>query len=177
MELHQCVCFSNDPMLPYGWAIKPIVNYLIEKVDCGIFYKPDSTKGIKCFIYADFVGGWSQLDANNAENVMSCTGYVIIYAGFPVLLCSKLQTWTSTSTTEAEYISISQGMRKVIPFVFLLREFIVIFNLYLPLPRIKYKVFEDNQRWIQISKAPKFTPKIKHISINYHHFRSYAKKG
>ena len=43
----------------------------------GIVYRPDKEKYIECYVDADFAGGWSQVDADNAENPMSCTGYVI----------------------------------------------------------------------------------------------------
>ena len=46
-------------------------------------------------------GGWSQADANNAENSMSHTGYVINYSRCPVLWCRKLQIEIALSTTEA----------------------------------------------------------------------------
>ena len=38
-----------------------------------------------------FAGGWSQEDADNAENIMSRTGYVITYAGCIMKWFSKLQ--------------------------------------------------------------------------------------
>ena len=38
-----------------------------------------------------FAVGWSQEDADNAENVMSRTGYVITYAGCKIKWFSKLQ--------------------------------------------------------------------------------------
>ena len=59
---------------------------------CGIVYKTDKEKGINCYVYAEFAGGWSQADADNVENVMLLTGYVITYTGCTVLWCSKLQT-------------------------------------------------------------------------------------
>ena len=57
---------------------------------------------------ADFAGGWNQADSNNAEAVMSQTGYVTMYAGNPLLWCSKLQTEFALSTTEAEYIALTK---------------------------------------------------------------------
>ena len=72
----------------------------------GIIYKPDIVKGIKCYVDADFSGGWAQADVDNAGNVMLHMGYIITYVGCPVLWCSKLQTKTALSTTEAEYITL-----------------------------------------------------------------------
>ena len=48
-------------------------------------------------------------------------GNVITYAVCPVLFCSKLQTEISLSTIEAGYIALSQAMRKVIPFMSLMK--------------------------------------------------------
>ena len=55
---------------------------------------------------ADFVGGWSQANANSADNTMSCKGYVIMCAGCPILRSSKLQTEIALSTAETEYITL-----------------------------------------------------------------------
>ena len=68
-------------------------------------------------------------------------------------------------------------MREVVPFIFLLRDFSVILNLYLSLPRKKWKVFDNNQSCIQVVKAPKFKPRKKYIRIKYHHFCSYVNNG
>jgi hypothetical protein len=57
---------------------------------------------------ADFAGTWSASTADKTSSVKSRTGYVITFASCPVLWCSKLQTEISLSTTEAEYIALSQ---------------------------------------------------------------------
>ena len=57
----------------------------------GVSYSPDIEKFIECYIGADFSDGWAQSDADNTENFISRTGYVITYAVCPVLWCSKLQ--------------------------------------------------------------------------------------
>ena len=56
-----------------------------------VVYNTNTGKGIKCDIDDNFDGGWYQENADNAETFMSCTRYVITYAGFTVLWCSKLQ--------------------------------------------------------------------------------------
>ena len=75
---------------------------------------------------------------------MSRKVYVIMYAGCPVLLCSKLQTEISLSTTEAEYIVLSQAMHDVLLFMPLLKEISPIFDIHLLKPEVHYRVFEDN---------------------------------
>ena len=68
-------------------------------------------KGIDCYVYAKFSGGWAQADVDNAENVMARTGYIITYAVCSVLWFSTLQTEISLSATLPEYITLIQAMR------------------------------------------------------------------
>ena len=75
---------------------------------------------------------------------MSCTGYVIMYAGCSLLWCSKLQTEIASSTTEAEYIALSQAIREVIPMMTLLEEINEVFPIGKKTPKVHCKVWEDN---------------------------------
>ena len=176
MAVHQCARFCNEPMLSHERAIKRIGRYLLKHPKRGLIFEPIESRGIECFVDADFAGGWSQADADNAENVMSRTGYVIMYAGCPILWCSKLQTEIALSTAEAEYIALSQAMRQVIPMMNLITEISCIFDIYMPKPEVHCKVFEDNRSAITIAEANKFTPRTKHIALKYHHFRRYVKE-
>ena len=102
----------------------------------GVVYRTNIEKGIECYVDANFSGGWSQADADNEENVMSRTGYIIMYAGCPVLWCSKSQTQMISSTTEVENIALSQAMRKVVPFMEMMKEVYFMFDIHLPNPEV-----------------------------------------
>jgi hypothetical protein len=43
----------------------------------GIIYKVDKSKGIAVYVDTDFAGGWSSAVADNADNALSWTGFVI----------------------------------------------------------------------------------------------------
>ena len=90
---------------------------------------------------------------------------------------SKLQTEIVLSTTEAEYIALSQSLREVLPFMNLMKEIDDVFGIHNPSPKFHCKVFEDNLSCIKVAKSPKFTPRTKHIAIKYHHFRKYVSDG
>ena len=141
-----------------------------------IFF-PDLTQSLHCFVDADFAGGWSQADSENADNVLSRTGYVIMYADCPILWVSRLQTEIALSTAEAEYIALSQSLRDVIPLITLLKEINTVFPVHVKTPTFVCKVHEDNQSCITMATASKFSPRTKHIALKYHHFRSYVKNG
>ena len=51
----------------------------------------DKEKGIKCYVDANFSGGWAQLDFNKVEKFMSRLRYVVLYAVCPIFWYSKLQ--------------------------------------------------------------------------------------
>ncbi len=71
-----------------------------------MIYRPNLKRGLEVFVDANFAGGWDPEDAENANYVYSCTGYVICYAGCPMFWQSKLQMEIALSTAEAEYIAL-----------------------------------------------------------------------
>ena len=175
--VHQCARFCSDPRLTHEKAVHKIIRYLIATKDKGLIFKPDLSRGIECFVDADFAGSWNAIDAENPANVLSRTGYVIMYAGCPLVWMSKLQTEIALSTTEAEYIALSQSMREVIPLIGILSEIAPVFGTVKPVPQMKCSVFEDNNSCLALAKAPRMTPRTKYISLKYHHFRSMIWEG
>jgi hypothetical protein len=144
---HQTACFSNQPILTHKKLITRIGHYLLDTRKRGIFYKPDITKGLECYVDADFAGSWSQANADNTENVLSRTGYVIMYANFPILWVSRLQTEIALSTTEAKYITLSQALCNLFPLITLLKGINNVFPMHIRIPMFVCKVHEDNQVW------------------------------
>ena len=177
MANHQCARFSSDPKLCHERAVKRIVRYLLDTKDKGIIFRPDFSRGLECFVDADFAGGWKDGDHSSPESVLSRTGFVIMFAGCPITWGSRLQTEIALSTTESEYIALSTAMREVIPFMGLLKEISSTFGLISRRPVFKCTVWEDNNSCITVAKSPKFTPRTKHIAIKYHHFRSFVADG
>jgi hypothetical protein len=102
MAVHQTARFSNNPMLSHEKSILRIGRYLIDTHKRGIIYKPDKSKGLEYYVNADFAGGWSQADADNAYYVLSRTGYILMYDNCPILWVSRLQMEIALSTAEAE---------------------------------------------------------------------------
>ena len=173
MAVHQCARFNNT-MLSHERAITRICRYLVTSHDKGIHYKPDKKLGLQCYVDADFAVGWSQVDADNPENLMSRTGYVIMFAGCPILWSSKLQTEITLSATEAEYVALSQAMREVLPLMDLMKELACVLNFNTSKPDFYCQVFEDNRSTITVAECKKYTPRTKHIALKYHHFRQFV---
>ena len=177
MAVHQCARFSIRPMLSHERAVKRIGRYLLATKDKGITFKIDKNKGMECFVDADFAGCWSKEDPDEPDNVLSRTGFIIFYAGCPLVWVSKMQTEIALSTAESEYIACSIAMRDVISLMQLMKEVDKVFPLDQPTPLIRCNVYEDNESCIAMAKNRKFSPRTKHIAIKYHHFRSQVGKS
>ena len=177
MAVHQTARFCIDPKLSHEKAIKRLGRYLKHTRDEGIVYNPDTSKGLECYVDADFAGGWTQADSDDAENVMSRTGMVIMYANCPIFWCSRLQTEIALSTAEAEYIALSSALREVLPLMTMMEEINTVIPLHIDIPNFVCKVHEDNQSCIKMATGNKFTPRTKHIALKYHHFKTHVKDG
>ena len=59
---------------------------------------------------------------HDASTAKSRTGFVVMYTGCPIIGSSKLQTQVTLSTTEVEYIKLSQSLSEIIPVINLLNE-------------------------------------------------------
>ena len=174
MAVHQTARFCNEPMLSHEQAVTRIGRYLRHSRDRGIIFKPNPSKGLECYVDADFAGGWNQNDPDDADNLFSRMGYVMKYADCPIYWRSALETEIALSTAESEYIALSSALRQVIPLMTLMEEINEVFPLYMNKPDFFCKVWEDNQSCLAMATTQKFSPRTKHIALKYHHFRSFV---
>ena len=175
--VHQCARFSSDPKLCHEQGVKRIVRYLKGTLDQGLILTPDSSRSVECYVDADFAGSYKAEDADKPVSVLSRTGYTIYFKGCPIIWVSKMQTEITLSTTEAEYVALSQSMRDVIPFMNIVDEINSIYQLESDKAQVLCTLFEDNNGAIELAKAPKYRPRTKHIALKYHHFREHVKNG
>jgi hypothetical protein len=122
MPVHQTVRFLNDPKLVHEQAITWIGQYLLGTKEKGIKYKTDQSKGLECYVDADFAGGWDITDPHDTSNLISRTGFVIKYTNCPIYWKNKLQTKIALSTVKAEYIALSTALRELIPLLTIMEE-------------------------------------------------------
>ena len=174
---HQCARFSIDPKESHVEAVIHLVKYLQATKGEGIILNPKANKSFEVYADADFAGNWSKSTAQeDPSTAKSRSGYVITYGDCPILWASKLQTCISLSTTEAEYVALSQCLRDTIPLMNLLQELKDReFHDDIIKPNVHCKAFEDNTGALELSKVPKMRPRTKHINNVYHHFRSYVR--
>ena len=126
------------------------------------------------YVDADYAGLWTYEDDQDPVCVRSRTGFVITLGDCPIHFASKLQTEIALSTLEAEYIALATAMRELIPLRRAFVEMAQKFNLASESNTVvKSKVFEDNNGCISTCRAPKMTPRTKHIAVKYHFVRNY----
>jgi hypothetical protein len=173
---HQAARFSADPRAPHSKAVLHLCRYLQGTRDKGIIYTPDPSLGFEVYADADLAGTWNKETASDdPSTARSRLGYVIRYAGCPIVWASKLIPEICLSTTEAEYCSLSEALRQTIPLMNLLKEcqshgIAVNENE----PEVFCTAFEDNSGALVMANTPKIRPRTKHINLKYHHFRSHV---
>ncbi len=176
--MHQITKYSSDPRQSHGEAILYLVCYLKKMQELGLKFRPDPKKGFECYCDTDFAGNWNRIFAPmDPSTAKSQSGWIIFYAGFPFSWASKLQPQMALCTTKAEYISMSQALREIIPVMNLLQEMRERnFKVVCIEPYGYCKVFEDNAGALELARLPKLRPRTKHINVCYHHLQEYVKK-
>jgi len=176
--VHQCARFSIDPKKSHADAIRRIGRYLQGTRDEGIILDPKE-HSFECFVDADYCGLWNKDTAHrDPMTSKSRTGYVIKYAGCPLIWQSRLQTECALSTTEAEVIALSTSLRDVISMMQLLEEASAkgVADLSTH-PTVHCKAFEDNSGAYEIARLPKMRPRTRHLNVKYYHFREAVASG
>ena len=115
--------------------------------------------------------GYADADwANDKETRRSVTGYVFMYAGGPITWESKTQRTVALSSTEAEYMSLSESAREATWLRLLLNDM-----------NEKQKgsvtIYEDNQGAIALNQNPEHHKRNKHIDGRYHYCREKVEHG
>ena len=177
--VHQCARFASNPRKSHGDAIVHLAKYLRNTREKGLTLSPSDKHGLEVYIDADFSGSWIKCEAeDDPDTAKSRSGYAIMYTECLLTRKSKLQTIITLSSTNTEYVSLSQSMRKAIPVMGLLDELQEIGIIPKKTgTRVKCRAFEDNSGAIELARLPKMRPWTKHINISYLHFRSYVSDG
>ena len=132
------------------------------------------------YVDADFAGLYGYENIQDPDCVRSRSGFAIMLGDSPVSWGSKLQTEVASSTMEAEYIALSNSMKKLIPLRVTYHDLIYALDLKVDKSSEITTVFEDNQAALILARLidpPRLTPRSKSIAIKYHWFRQYLKEG
>ncbi|RVW91276.1 Retrovirus-related Pol polyprotein from transposon TNT 1-94 [Vitis vinifera] len=101
--------------------------------------------------------------ARDVDSRKSTSGYLIAFSGRAVSWQSKLQKCIALSTTEAEYIAITEASKELLWMKKFLQE--------LGLQQERYLLYYDSQSAFHFNKNPTFHFRSKHIDVRYHWIR------
>ena len=152
----------NDCFNATHWkAAKRVLRYLKHTSGLGILYKKKS----------DPLVGY--VDANwgaPLDDRRSYTGYALVFSGGPVTWDLRKQPTALLSTTEAEYMALSDSAK----------EAIYLQRILLELGQDNVKVTticNDNVGAQKLAMNPIFHGRTKHIALRHHYIREVVKSG
>ena len=119
------------------------IRYLPGTKDHDILFGPNATSGVVGYTDSDF--------ARCVDSRKSISGYCFKFSNGAISWKSKLQEWIATSTTEAEYVAVSDGR--------LARTFQKVHSDSAPV------FYSDSQGVVALSKNPVHHNVSKHIDV------------
>jgi hypothetical protein len=171
--VHQLARYSTKTRHSHGQAIKHLGRYLLGTRHQGIILHPTKPLDLVTYVDADFSGTWDPKYAkDDPDTARSRSGYIVFLANSPLFWSSKLQTIIALSTAESELIALSEATCFIQSITYLIDEIQDRKLITTSTPKIKCRIFEDNEAALEISRTPKIRPRTRHINVIYHHFRS-----
>jgi hypothetical protein len=146
-------------------ALDRVLGYVMKTQDYGIkLHASQSTKEIDVVAYADATY------ATDQDNRKSVTGYLIYVNGSLIMWKSKMQESVTLSSTEAEYVAISQCLTDML-FIKAVGESM---NVKVKVPMT---VLTDNTGAIDLIYNWTTAGRTRHIDIRHHFMRDLADEG
>lgn len=141
-------------------AAKRVLRYLKGTINIGITYK---ARG-------DSLQGFTDADWGNCPmDRRSYTGYVFTYNGGAVSWESRKQRTVALSSTEAEYMALTEASKEAIH----LRKLLTCINHE---DSTDIVLYSDNQGALRLADNPVFHSRSKHIDIRHHFVRQVVNK-
>jgi hypothetical protein len=162
--VHRLAAFTANPTMAHYGAAKKVLRYLAGTKNHGITYskKRSQFQGENAF------HGYADAGYGTAEGYRSVSGYVFIAGGGAITWCSRKQTTVALSTTEAEYVALSEAAREAV----WLRSLYEELGFHQTEPTV---ILGDNDGSLAMVKDPQFHKRAKHIAIRWHYVREMYK--
>jgi hypothetical protein len=156
--VNRLASYTANPSLQDVGALKCILRYLSGTRDLGIVYKALPQQ-------PSFFYGYADASYGNADERKSISGYIFLAGNGAITWSSRKQVSVALSSTEAEYVALSEAAR----------EACWLRNLYGELGllqgEIPTMIRGDNEGLIAMAKNLQFHKRSKHIEIRWHWVR------
>jgi hypothetical protein len=153
--------YSANPSEDHLSKALYICRYLVGTQNYRLTYDGASSQGLNATTDSDW--------ASDATNRRSQSGYFVKLAGGPISWTSRAQKTIALSSTEAEYMALSNCSRQVVWMHTLMGE--------LGYTLTAIPICGDNQGSIFIASNPVTEKRSKHIDIRYHYVREVVNRG
>ena len=153
--------FSMNPNSTHWTAVKRIFRYLAGTPNRGLYYGVTGA-----------ATGFSDADWGGSDDRKSIGGYTFLLNGSAISWNRKKQSTVVLSSTEAEYMTLTQAVKESIWLQVLLSD--------LGAGRHQEEVRNiniDNQGALALARNPEFHARTKHIDIQYHFVREHSETG
>ena len=171
----QVARFTHSPKKSHAAAVKSIIRYLAKTPDKGIIVKPDGSFNLRCWVDADFSGLHGREPESDSASAKSRYGYLITFAGVPLVWKSQLISEICLSTLHAEYVGLVSAVRALIPIRSLTVEILSFLDLPSSKPvEVHCTLYEDNQGAYLLATNQRITSRTKYFNVKYHFFWSYV---
>lgn len=154
--------YMANPGKEHWNAVKWILRYLKGTKDLGIlFERKHESESVVGYVDSDFAG--------DLDKRRSTTGYVYTLASGPISWRSVLQSTTALSTTEAEYMALTEASKEAIWLRGLVNE--------IGIKQESILIHCDSQSVICLTKNQVYHARTKHIAVMYHRIRDWVATG
>ncbi|KAK0603791.1 hypothetical protein LWI29_008696 [Acer saccharum] len=154
--------YMAKPGKGHWYAMKWLLRYISSTTSVGLIYDcSNSELELIGYVDSDYAG--------DRDKRRSTSSYFFIIAGCCVSWKSQLQSVVALSTTEAEYIAVTEAVKEAIWLQGLLNEI----NVF----KEKSIIYTDSQSALHLCKNPVFHERTKHIEVKYHFIRDQISDG
>jgi len=157
-------CMDGASMGTYLELLR-VIKFVLDTENFCLKIRPkidDSTWNLKVFCDSDWAG--------DPETRISVTGFIIYLQGAPVCWRSKAQKGVTLSSSEAEYVAISDAVKEIKFLYFLLQNL----GVELALPIV---VKTDNIGALFMSQNSSTGVRTRHVDTRYHFIRENIEDG
>ena len=142
------------------------IKYVIDTKDFGLKIHPQMSIGDKWTIEAYSDSDW----AGDKDTRLSVSGFIIYLLGVPICWRSKQQRSVALSSSEAEYVALSEAAKEV-KFI---HQVLASMNIHVQTPII---IKVDNVGAMFMAENTSTSARTRHIDIRYQYVREFIVDG
>ena len=158
---------TDGPTKAHVKSLMRLIKYVVDTKDHGLVMEPKNNDNnnlweMQAYCDSDYAG-----DLDGCKSIL---GFIIYICGCPISWKSRGQKAVTLSSSEAEYVAISELCAEVM----FLKQVLEFLQVEVKLPII---IRVDNVGAIYLAHNATSGPRTKHVDIRYHFVRDYIEDG